>query len=173
MKLLNLLTGLISENKGREFRLYPNIRRGRKTIVFYESFHQKYQRSGDLDIFAPENRFIYQKMMEGFWKSGLPTDIIRKNISENFDKIWEESNKYLETCQEDCRILFKSKDNDLEMIEYVIAMEKLDEDVLKFVVVTSYLSYDKDYLRTLKRNDPTVVISESLNNFEKIKVVYL
>jgi len=35
------------------------------------------------------------------------------------------------------------------------------------------LSYDKDYLKSLKRNDPTVVISESTIDFEKIKVVYL
>lgn len=173
MKLLKSLINLISEGRGREYRLFPNIRRGKRTIIFYESAHQKYDRSGDLDIFAPENRHIYAKMMEGFWKSGLPTDIIRKNIEENFDKVWNESSKYLETCQEDCRILFKSKDKDLEKIEYVLGMEKLNENVLKFVVVTSYLSYDKDYLRSLKRNDPTVVISESVMDFEKIKVVYL
>ena len=173
MKLLKSLINLISENRKREFRIFPNIRRGKRTIILYESFHQKYERSGDLDIYAPENRNIYAKMMEGFWKSGLPTDIIKKNIEENFDKIWDECTKYLETCQEDCRILFKSRDTDLEKIEYVLAIEKLAENVLKLVVVTSYLSYDKDYLRTLKRNDPTVVISEGTINFEKIKVVYL
>ena len=173
MKLLKSLINLIYEGRGREYRLFPNIRKGKRTIIFYESAHQKYDRSGDLDIFAPENRYIYAKMMEGFWKSGLPTDIIRKNIEENFDKIWDESTKYLEVCQEDCRILFKSRDKDLEKIEYVLGIEKLNENVLKFVVVTSYLSYDKDYLRSLKRNDPTVVISESVIDLEKIKVVYL
>jgi len=173
MKLLKSLINLISEVRGKEYRLFPNIRKGKRTIIFFESAHQKYDRSGDLDIFAPENRHIYTKMMEGFWRSGLPTDIIRRNIEENFDKIWNESTTYLNTCQEDCRILFKSKDKDLEKIEYVIAMYKLDDNVLKFVVVTSYLSYDKDYLKSLKRNDPTVVLSESVIDFEKIKVVYL
>lgn len=163
----------MSEGRGGEFRLFPNIRKGKRTIVFYESYHQKYERGGDLDVFAPENRYILSKMMQGFWRSGVPTDIIRDNIEENFDKIWDESTKYLEQCQDDCRILFKVKDRDVEKIEFVIAIKKLDNNVLKFVIVTSYLSYDKDYLRTLKRNDPTVVISESLKNLENIKVVYL
>lgn len=173
MKLLKSLINLIYEGRAREYRLFPNIRKGKRTIMFYESFHQKYERSGDLDIFASENRHLYAKMVEGFWKSGLPTEIIKKNIEDNFDKIWEESSKYLETCQEDCRILFKSRDQDLEKIEYVIAMYRVDDNVLKFVVVTSYLSYDKDYLRSLKRNDPTVVISENVIDLGKIKVVYL
>lgn len=173
MKLLKSLINLIYEGRAREYRLFPNIRKGKRTIMFYESFHQRYERSGDLDIFAPENRHLYAKMVEGFWKSGLPTEIIKKNIEDNFDKIWEESSKYLETCQEDCRILFKSRDQDLEKIEYVIAMYRVDDNVLKFVVVTSYLSYDKDYLRSLKRNDPTVVISENVIDLGKIKVVYL
>ncbi len=173
MKLLKSLINLIYEGRAREYRLFPNIRKGKRTIMFYESFHQRYERSGDLDIFAPENRHLYAKMVEGFWKSGLPTEIIKKNIEDNFDKIWEESSKYLETCQEDCRILFKSRDQDLEKIEYVIAMYRVDNNVLKFVVVTSYLSYDKDYLRSLKRNDPTVVISENVIDLGKIKVVYL
>ena len=173
MKLLKSLTNLISENRKSFFVVSRDIKNEGRRILLYESFHQKYERSGDLDIYSPENRHIYAKMMQGFWRSGLPSDIIKKNIEENFNKIWDECTKYLETCQEDCRILFKSRDADLEKIEYILGMEKLDENTLRLVIITSYLSYDKDYLKSLKRNDPTVVISESVIDFEKIKVVYL
>ena len=183
MKLLSSLSELILEDdnfttyrgrfRGREYRIGPNIRRGKKQIILYESFHQKVERGGDIDLSDPANSHIKYKMGMGEWKNGVPTSLIKQDINRNFDKIWDETMSYLEKCQDDCRILFKSKDPEYEKIEYVIAPYIIEDNVLKFVIVTSAASYDKDYLRTLKRNDPTVILSEGVLYYGNLKVVYL
>jgi hypothetical protein len=183
MKLLSSLSELILEDdsfmsyrgrsRGREYRNYPNIRKGKRQIILFETFHQKVERSGDIDLSDPTNSHIKYKMSMGDWKSGLPTSLIREDITKNFDKIWDESTSYLQTCNEDCRILFKSKHPEFEKIEYVVAPTILDDKAIKLVIVTSASSYDKDYLRTLKRNDPTVTLSEGTLYYGNLKVVYL
>jgi hypothetical protein len=177
MKLIDFYDDVISEGRKPErFRVWPNIEIDKYVYRIYSSKEQHEKRNGYLPSITGQmlNRIDpNQKSAEG-----VPSVVIRDSIKRNIDKIVDSFISKGNFYGKGNRIIFSEgivenelRPNDKYYIEYVLEFDPQIYDS-EFSIITSALSSKGTFLRSLKRNDPKVSLSESIE-FKNLELVFL
>jgi hypothetical protein len=177
MKLSDFYSDLIIESKKPErFRVWPNIVIDNYVYRIYSSKEQFDKRNGYLN--AISNEMINNIDPDQKYAEGVPNKVIRDSIKRNIDKIVDSFITKENFYGKGKRIIFSEviienelRPNDKYYIEYVLEFDPQIYDS-EFSIITSALSSKGTFLRSLKRNDPKVSLSESIE-FKNLELVFL
>jgi hypothetical protein len=177
MKLSDFYSDFITEaQKPERFRVWPNIEIDKYVYRIYSTKEQHDKRNGYLPEIS--NEMIRNIDPEQDFAVGVPNKVIRDSIKKNIDKIVDSFMSRGNLYGKGNRIIFsegildnKDRPNDKYYIEYILEFDPKIYDS-EFTIITSALSSKGTFLRSLKRNDPRVVLSESID-FSKLDLVLL
>lgn len=177
MKLTDFYDDFILESKKPErFRVWPNIEVDKYVYRIYSSKEQHDKRNGYLPSIS--NEMINRIDPDQEFAEGVPNIEIRNSIKRNIDKIVDSFIERGNFFGKGNRIIFSEKiggdkfnPNDEYYIEYVLEFNPQVYDS-EFSIITSALSSKGTFLRSLKRNDPKIKLSESFQ-FNNLQLVFL
>ena len=175
MKLLSLLSNIISEGpQQRAFTVGPAIK-GRLRIDVIADKHQHIDRSGEINPHFDQYSHQARKISMGDWKSGVPNSWILTSIRNNFEKVYDVLEKSKMDDGKTPKILFVDEvefQGDFYNIEYVLVGDKNDLGRWRVLIITSALQqYGRQFLKS-QPGLPYKRLSES-KEFGNILVVYL
>ena len=177
MKLTDFYSDIITEIKKLErFRVWPNIEVNKYVYRIYSSKEQNEKRNGYLPSIS--NEMLNRIDPDQKFAEGVPSKVIRDSIKRNIDKIVDSFMSKGNFYGRGNRIIFSEgiiedikRPNDKYYIEYILEFDPKIYDS-EFTILTSALSSEGTFLRSLKRNDPRVVLSESID-FSSLHLVLL
>jgi hypothetical protein len=177
MKLTDFYNDIITEVKKLErFRVWPNIEVNKYIYRIYSSKEQHEKRNGYLPSIS--NEMLNRIDPDQKFAEGVPSKVIRDSIKRNIDKIVDSFMGKGNFYGRGNRIIFSEgivedikRPNDKYYIEYILEFDPKIYDS-EFTILTSALSSEGTFLRSLKRNDPRVVLSESID-FSSLHLVLL
>lgn len=176
MKLTDFYYDLITERpKPERHKVRPFLQINNHKYRIYSTEEQYNKRNG----YLPE---ISRQMINRIdpsqdYAEGVPNTVIRKSIKNHIEKIIQ-SFKERNFSGRDKRIIFvegiledKTRPSDKYYIEYVLEYYPLKYDT-ELIIITSALSQKGTFLKSIKRNDPRVVLVESID-FKSLDLVLL
>ena len=175
MKLLSLLSNIISEGPGqRTFTVGPAIK-NRLRIDVVADKHQHIDRLGKINPNFDEYSQEARKISMGDWKSGAPDNWILTSIRKNFEKVYDVLEESKMDDGKTPKILFVDEaefEGDFYNIEYVLVGDKKETGRWRVLIITSALQqYGRQFLKP-QPGLPYKRLSES-KEYENILVVYL
>lgn len=166
MKLIKILISLLNENRRAQQYLYGiNINDHRYSLI--SSAHQWFERHGDLNYEEIKDLYYEKSEREPKYRIGVPNTIIIDIFKQNINKIIDSFNNLNEN-----KIIFvknnttNDEEENFDYIEFLLAIDKL----YTFIIVTSALSSDGNYLRNI---NPTPRLRVENKDPKQIKIVFL
>jgi hypothetical protein len=171
MKLLNLIKSIILEV--RNFRVL-NFRDGNILVQVFQSAHQKDERNGGL---RQLNYSQINQIINGDYKSGVPTNEILKSIKKNSSTIIKKFEE-LDKIQDVNRVIFIQEmpsDYPSDRIEYVLSGKfyRYPTETIVLTIITSAFSGQNSQKSFFKgQGQDKVFLSEEIYT-ENIPIVFL
>lgn len=171
MRLINILTNLLLEFRGRTFFL-PKIVRGNRTLRIGVSNEQMNKRSGGYDPDDPDNYFMIKSIMSGNWRSGVPNKWLWEIIERNFDDVYNAIDNFYDFESDNNRVIFHGYNDIAGDVEFVADIEARGIGDMALKIITSAISLpNRDFFKN-RNSDPIVSLEES-TQIENLPVIYL
>lgn len=160
MKIISVLKNLIIE----QFKIYPEIEKGKRKILLYQTKHQRNDRDGDVPI----TKELLQRINKGNYRGGVYSRLIRKSVEKHFDEIFKEFKNNLPSDINYKIIVADGSENyPVNFIEYVLGGKILDENTIRLDIITSAYSDDGGYIYNTKKT-PMLIFENICISIKKI-----